>query len=522
MNTSQNLSNAVTKEQAVPSSWANNPSIYEINTWVWLVELSQRYQQPITLNNIPDEEIDFLASFNFDAIWLMGVWHRSKATRNSALNYVHEYRGALPDIQNADVVGSAYSIGGYIVEPKIGGRDGLASFRARLQEHGMKLILDYVPNHVSTDHPWIATNPEYFITGTHQELRERPGDFFLSKTKSGDDVIVAHGRDPYFPSWIDTAQLNAFHPAMRRATTDTLLDIGSQCDGVRCDMAMLMMNDVFAKTWGSRAGSKPTVDFWNQVIPTVRNKYPDMLFMAEVYWNLEHALQLQGFDFTYDKTLYDRLVGGEVQGVRAHMSADMDYLKANIRFIENHDEPRARSVFGSARQRPAATFIATIPGATLLHHGQFSGQRIKLPVQINRQPMEPRHLPLERFYRRLMVESNDPIYRKGNWVMLTPESAFEGDTTHQNLITYCWHDGDEFRLIIVNFTNVWSYAVIDLSPWEGLADSDWRLYDVLNGNYCYHEGDRLYEEGYQAEVAPYGCHIFQFSHLERISRRRDT
>lgn len=520
MNLLQRISRAVSKNSL--SNWEPNPIIYEINTWVWLRDLSKYYGEDITLANVPDEVIKELATYRFDAIWMMGVWHRSKATRDSALNYIHEYEGALPDITKDDVPGSAYSIGGYYVEPQIGGRAGLATFREQLQHNNMKLILDYVPNHVSTDHPWIYDHPEYFVQGTKKEADDPSIDFFHADTADGKGVVVARGRDPYFPPWIDTAQLNAYHPAMRQATIDTLIDIGNQCDGVRCDMAMLMMNPIFKKTWGKRAGEQPKTDFWNKVIPSVREAHPDMLFMAEVYWNLEHELQQQGFNYTYDKTLYDRMVNNEVGEIKAHLTAEMSYLQANIRFIENHDEPRAMDKFGVERQRPAATLICTIPGATLLHDGQFSGRRIKLPVQINRQPNEPDHPLLEQFYKRLLSETHDPIYRYGEWTQLDTQPAYkgDGDHTHNNLIVYTWQDTDEFRLIVVNFTFEWSHARLDLTHWNELSEHDWRLYDVLSESYTYREGDRISEDGLIVNIAPYDAHIYQFSRLKRVSRKQ--
>lgn len=520
MNLLQRITRAVSKHNL--TNWEPNPVIYEINTWVWLRDLSKQYDREITLANVPEEEIKQLASYRFDAVWMMGVWHRSDATRDSARNYIHEYEGALPDVTEDDVPGSAYSIGGYHVEPRLGGREGLAKFREQLSHHDMRLILDYVPNHVSTDHPWIYEHPEYFVQGTQKEADDPSIDFFYSDTADGKGVVVARGRDPYFPPWIDTTQFNAFHPALRQATIDTLIDIGSQCDGVRCDMAMLMMNHIFEKTWGKRAGEQPDIDFWDEVIPAVRDTHPDMLFMAEVYWNLEHELQQQGFHYTYDKTLYDRMVNSEVNEIKAHLTAEKSYLTANIRFIENHDEPRAMDKFGIERQRPAATLICTIPGATLLYDGQFSGRRIKLPVQINRQPEEPQHPLLEQFYKRLLSEVHDPIYRYGEWVNLHTQPAYEGDGdhTHNNVIAYTWHDEHEFRLVIVNFCNEWSHARLDLSHWDDLPDHDWRLYDVLSESYTYREGDGIDDEGLVVDVAPYGAHIYQFSRLKRVSRNR--
>jgi hypothetical protein len=135
-------------------------------------------------------------------------------------------------------------------------------------------------------------------------------------------------------------QLNAFSAQLRTATVDTLTSIGDQADGVRCDMAMLLLTEVVARTWGDRAGAPPAEDFWTRVIPEVRQRHPDMLFVAEAYWDLEWTLQRQGFDHCYDKRLYDRLLHEDADSVRAHLRADITYQRGLVRFLENHDGRR--------------------------------------------------------------------------------------------------------------------------------------------------------------------------------------
>ena len=122
------------------------------------------------------------------------------------------------------------------------------------------------------------------------QLTERPGEFL----RIGDHVLAC-GRDPYFPPWEDVLQLNAFSPELRKATIATVLSIADQCDGMRCDMAMLLLNQVFERTWGQRAGAMPQTEYWRDVIGVVKQRYPDVLFMAEAYWDLEWGLQQQGF-----------------------------------------------------------------------------------------------------------------------------------------------------------------------------------------------------------------------------------
>ncbi len=233
------------------------PHIYEINTWTWLHGLSVKYQRPITLGSVPDEELKLLARPHtaYDAIWLMGVWERSPRGAIIAREHVglqQEYNRALPGYQDEDVVGSPYAVWRYVVDARLGGRHELAALRKRLGDLGLGLILDFVPNHVATDHDWSMTHPEALLQGAADELAADP----ISFVQVGKHVF-ANGRDPYFPAWTDTLQVNAFRPALRKLVVETLLDIAAQCDGVRCDMAMLVVSEIFVQTWGERAGEWP-------------------------------------------------------------------------------------------------------------------------------------------------------------------------------------------------------------------------------------------------------------------------
>ena len=497
-------------ETPARAGWKSNPLIYEINTWVWLNQLSSEYRRPVTLATMPAQALDELAAWQFDAIWLMGVWHRGVATRKSALNYMHEYRQASPDISEVDVPGSAFAICEYQVEERLGGRAGLAIFREQLRNRGIKLILDFVPNHVATDHRWLVTHPEYFVRGTAEDLQAQPGNFFSVPQPGGEELAIARGRDPYFPAWIDTAQLNAFHPGLRRAVIDILVDIGHQCDGVRCDMAMLATNDIFAQTWDAYIGEPPAVEFWSEIIAAAREVHPQMLFMAEVYWDLEHVLQSQGFDYTYDKDMYDRLVNGDTGAIKTHLQADLSYLQSNIRFIENHDEQRAMESLGEDRQRAAAALICTLPGATLLHQGQIEGRRIKLPVQISRAPEESENPLLKRFYRRLLREASQSIYQEGTWRMLEPRQIHSADFSHNNLLVYRWRSCADFRLIAINLSGEWARALIEPFVPPRLMAGPVLQYDILSETYAKLCGEALNKRGLPLEVPPQGAQVFRF------------
>jgi hypothetical protein len=494
------------------SSWRNKPFIYQINTLVWLDTLSQRYGYKLTLDNVPDEVLNDLSKLGVHMVWLMGIWERGEKTRANALKWKHEYRAVLPDLKDEDVIGSAYAIADYRVAGAIGGRSALASLRLRLRQRGIRLMLDFVPNHVGLDHEW-SKHPEYVIVGTPEQRQVRPDVFFKAKRYDGKEWIVAHGRDPYFPGWADTVQLNAFSPAVRKATVETLLDIAAQCDGVRCDMAMLMMNHIFGNTWaGCKIGDQPENDYWLEIIPQVKAQYAEFLFIAEVYWDKEYDVIRQGFDYAYDKTLYDRIVDGDIEKIRGHLLADINYQTHLIRFIENHDEPRAFARLGARKTIPAATLICTLPGAVLLHDGQLVGRTVKLPVQIKRQPNEILHPELTEYYRRLIYESLDSTYQDGQFYVFGVDQTSPEDHTNHNLLAYGYRDlaTKRYRLIVLNLTGMHSYGRINLSFWNELSSQQkWKLFDVTDGTEYVRHGGELTHDGLFIYLEPFESHVFR-------------
>ena len=138
----------------------------------------------------------------------------------------------------------------------------------RLRARGLRLMLDFVPNHMGPDHPWVEDHPDYFIAGTELDLSRAPKNYTWVKRKKG-DLLLALGRDPYFPGWPDTLQLDYSNPAMQEAMIGELLRVAEQCDGVRCDMAMLVLPEVFERTW-----DRPAPPFWPQVTRRVRERVP--------------------------------------------------------------------------------------------------------------------------------------------------------------------------------------------------------------------------------------------------------
>jgi hypothetical protein len=482
------------------------PTVYEINTAVWLQRLGRTTGRPLSLDEVPGEEWDALAALPVDAVWLMGVWQRSPAGLQIALDdpaLDAANRSALPDLTAADVIGSPYCVRDYVVDERFGGPAALAAAREQLADRGLALILDYVPNHVAPDHPWTISRPECLLTGTEEDLQRDPEAFL--RTAGG---VAAKGRDPYFPPWPDVVQLNAFAPALRDAVAETLIAIGGQCDGLRCDMAMLMTNAVFARTWGERAGPAPQIEYWPALIGRTKAVHPDFLFIAEAYWDMEWTLQQQGFDLCYDKRLYDRLAHESAESVRGHLQADSGYQERLIRFIENHDEPRAAATFEPARARAAAVVMSTLQGARLYHDGQLDGRRTRIPVFLGRGPDEALDADLRAFYARLLRAIVDADLRDGTWLACDCDGWPDNDSRRQ-LVAWCWSSAGSRHLVVVNLADAPAQAQVRL-PWDDLAGLAWQLTDRLDGRRFEREGDGLARDGLYVALDPWASHFLAF------------
>jgi hypothetical protein len=486
--------------------WPAHPTVYEVNTAAWLHDVASRAgggpSRSVTLADVPDDEWDRVTPPGVDAVWLMGVWERSPAGVRLALDTPEQmasFREALPDLATGDVIGSAYCIRSYEADPRFGGREGLAAARDALARRGIRLVVDFVPNHVAPDHPWLAAHPERFVLGTADDLEREPAAFLAVG-----DAVIARGRDPFFPPWPDVAQLDAFSPSLRSAAIDTLVDIGHQADGVRCDMAMLLLNDVFRRTWGDRVGPPPELEYWVEVIGAVRAVHSDLRFVAEAYWDLEWQLQQLGFDHCYDKRLYDRLLHDGPGPVRDHLRAGLDFQRRLVRFVENHDEPRVAAVLPPDRERAAAVVNATLPGAALWHEGQFEGWQVRLPVFLGRRPAELVDDDLRTFHLRLLGAMGPR--RHGHWE-LCEALGWPDDRTCEQLLTWCWRDGDDRTLVVVNYSAGPAAARVRV-PWPDLAGRRWRLDDLLSGESYDRDGDEIAGEGLYVWQPPWGCHLF--------------
>jgi hypothetical protein len=480
---------AVSKEWLLPSKEKAHPTgLNLINTRLWLDELSKNYDRPITVGEIPDAELDKIVG-KYDSLWFMGIYTPSEASKNHAKKWADQYKYAIPDIDpEKDVVASPFAIPEYTPNPKIAnGWEEWDAFVDKLHSKGENVFLDFVPNHIALDHPWVEEHPEYFIHGTEQQQRDMPGLYHTVIANDGKLYHYAHGKDPNYPEWADTLQLNYAHPQVQQAMQKQLLDLVEHADGVRCDMAMLLNPDTFLRTWGRNYNDDgewtgmdhlsndekmyiSQTEFWPTAIAAAKEKAKtvgkkDFLFAAEAYWDMEKLGKY--FDYIYGKDLYDhlrKLAKGEANESPDNLKAHLWYLMHAVRegrhwrdvnFTENHDEERAVKVFGEEPSKAAAAITAFIPDAIfLLNQGQENGSRIRPPMQIGRFPEEPSDERFVDFYDRLLTLKNTRLFQEGEWnlaeltwnnqdIIAQQVKAFESVDTPENIIYLHEHSAEK-------------------------------------------------------------------------------
>lgn len=464
--------------------------LYELNVRTWASERSAELGRPATLDDLPDTTLEHLAEHGFTWLYLMGVWPTGPLARSASLNDVslRQYLvSVLPAASDNDICGSPLSPADYTADPAIGGDAALERLRDRARSYGLSLMLDFVPNHVGLDHRWLLEHPDWFVRGDEAAAVREPDAWI----RLGGQVF-AHGRDPFFAPWRSTVQLDYANPAVHAAMIRQAADIAGRCDGLRCDVAMLLLPDVFSGTWRREM---PT--FWKRCLDEVRALHPGTLFMAEVYWNREYELQQAGFDFTYDKILYDRLLSGDPESIKGHLRASPDYQGHCVRFIENHEEQRAAARFPNPDHHRGALFITGMaPGMLLCHFGQEDGRALHSSLHASRRPPEAGSDPHRQAYRDLLRLLSEPARQDGTWSLLESRGG-------SPVIGMLWSLQSHHSLLIaVNAS--WGHAScrLDLTALAGRGGQFQELFG--NGQGFTIEGDMLRDQGLPIGLPPWG------------------
>jgi len=493
---------------------SNNPNLFEINTRVWLRKFDSAGKRAM-LDDVPESYWEGLKEKGFDFIWLMGIW---KIAESAVKKYcfedglVNEYKKVLPDFDERDVIGSPYAIDVYEVNPLVGTKESLAELKKLLNKKGMKLILDFVPNHFSAESSLLENHPEIFLSADIRHLDLEPDTFFHNFNSK---TVFAHGKDPFFPAWQDTVQINYFNDEARNFMRDTLKGISKMCDGVRCDMAMLVLNHVFKNTWGgllfNHGIEEQKKEFWESAIKEIKTKRKDFIFIAEAYWDLEWDLQKLGFDFTYDKKFMDRIKTGSPQEIYEHLLADAEYQKKSVRFIENHDEERSIKILKNDKAKAAAIIMSTIPGMHFYFDGQFEGKKTHLPLQLGREPEEYPDGDTQYFYDKLFAIIKSDAFM-GEWFLLNPKPAWEDDVTYNNILSWGWKKGNENILVIINYSENESSCRVKIPL--NINRDEIVLNDLLNDREYVRSVNEVNDPGLYVELSEYQSHIFTYNENE--------
>jgi len=275
-----------------------------------------------------------------------------------------------------------------------------------------------------------------------------------------------------------------------------------------------VLPDVIQRTWGDRArpsdGSAPIDDpFWPVAIARVRQRRPEFVFMAEAYWDLEWTLQQQGFDYTYDKRLYDRLRAGDGAAVRGHLLADPEYQRRSARFLENHDEPRAAAVFPTAMHRAAAVVTFLVPGLRFIHEGQRSGRRLRVSNHLGRRAEEPVDQELKADYAALLACMRRPEVRDGAWRLLEPRPAWDGNPTWDRFVVFSWEGAGRRLLVATNYGPTRGQCYVRPTD-ASVAGRTIVLHDLMDPATTYERaGDDLAARGLYVDLPAWGANVFE-------------
>jgi glycosidase len=396
------------------------------NTYVWLDQLSKKYQRSIArLDQIPDEELDILARWGFSGLWLIGLWERSRASQR-----IKQLCG------NPEAVASAYSLFEYRIADDLGGEAAYQDLKQRAWRRGIRLASDMVPNHMSIDSKWMIEHPDWFVSldyspfpsysfnGPNVSWDERVGiyleDHYYSRSDAavvfkrvdqwtGSTKYVYHGNDGTSMPWNDTAQLNYLNPEVREAVIQTILHVARQFPVIRFDAAMTLAKKHYQRLWfpepgtggaiPSRAEHGMTreqldalmpVEFWREVVDRVAAEAPDTLLLAEAFWLMEgYFVRTLGMHRVYNSAFMNMLRDEDNGKYRAVMKNTLEFdpevLKRFVNFMNNPDERTAVDQFGKDdKYFGVCVMMATLPGLPMFGHGQIEGFSEKYGMEYRR------------------------------------------------------------------------------------------------------------------------------------------
>jgi glycosidase len=473
--------------------WMPRVVVLAKSTFVWLDQLSRKYGREINrLDQIPDEELDLIASRGFNGLWLIGLWERSRASRR-----IKQLTG------NPDAAASAYSLMNYEISGDLGGWDALLNLRHRAVLRGIRLASDMVPNHTGLDSDWMQRHPDWFVQLDHppfpnysfngENLSSKEGmeiyleDHYYDRTdaavvfkrrdsNTGEERYIYHGNDGTSMPWNDTAQLNFLIAEVREATIQTILHVARSFPIIRFDAAMTLAKKHFQRLWFPEPGGGGDIptrgehglsrhdfdrafpeEFWREVVDRVAAEIPDTLLLAEAFWMMEgYFVRTLGMHRVYNSAFMNMLKDEENQKYRQTIkntvSFDKQILKRFVNFMNNPDEETAIAQFGSGdKYFGVCTMMVTMPGLPMFGHGQIEGFTEKYGMEYRRAMLseEPNEDLVERHNREIFpLAKKRHLFAEVDSFLLFDVYGDHG--VNENVYAFTNEAGGERALVLYN------------------------------------------------------------------------
>jgi 4-alpha-glucanotransferase len=408
---------------SVDREWMPRLVMVAKSTYVWIDQLSKKYQRSIKyLNEIPDEELDTLSRWGFNGLWLIGLWERSQASQR-----IKQLTG------NPEAVASAYSLLDYQIAADLGGEEAYRNLAGRAWQRGIRLASDMVPNHMGIDSTWVAEHPDWFLSlpyspfpsysfngpdlssdgrmsiflEDHYYNRSDAAVVFKRVDRAtGEQRYIYHGNDGTSMPWNDTAQLDYLNPTVREAVIQTILHVARKFPIIRFDAAMTLAKRHVERLWFPEPGTGGAiasrsehgltkaqfeaampVEFWREVVERVAQEVPDTLLLAEAFWMMEgYFVRSLGMHRVYNSAFMNMLKNEDNAKYRTSIKNvlewDPEILKRFVNFMNNPDEETAVAQFGKDdKYFGVCTMMVTLPGLPMIGHGQVEGYREKYGME---------------------------------------------------------------------------------------------------------------------------------------------
>ncbi|MGE5403087.1 MAG: alpha-amylase family glycosyl hydrolase [Ignavibacteriales bacterium] len=474
--------------------WMPQVVLLAKNIYVWLDQLSKKYSRPIIhLDQIPDEELDLLARYNFTGLWLIGIWERSRASQR-----IKQLTG------NPEAVPSAYSIYDYVIAYELGGEYAFQNLNNRCRQRGIRLASDMVPNHMGIYSKWVTEHPDYFIQSfnspfpnyrfTGPDLSEDPSvqlrieDGYWSKTdaavvfqridnNTGEVRYIYHGNDGTNMPWNDTAQLDLLKDYVREAVIQTIFHVARKTSIIRFDAAMTLAKRHFHRLWYPQPGTGGDIpsrsdyglrkeefdqlfpkEFWREVVDRINEEMPDTLLLAEAFWLMEgYFVRTLGMHRVYNSAFMHMMMKEENEKYRKVISNTLEFnpeiLKRYVNFMSNPDEETAIRQFGTDdKYFGVATLLVTLPGLPMFAHGQIEGYSEKYGMEYKRAyySENPNEYLVERHKREIFpLMKKRYMFSQVNDYWLYDFRTQDGNV-NENVFAYSNKYSDERAIVIYN------------------------------------------------------------------------